>query len=50
MWDIKEHYFRSQKEVNPSQVVPVIDFGYSTGRAKAEIRVLDCRRSPFLAK
>jgi len=37
MWHIKEHYYRSQKEVNPSQVVPVgpeIDFAEPHGRGK----------------
>ena len=35
MWHIKEHYYRSQKEVNPSQVVPVgpvVDFSEPHGR------------------
>lgn len=35
LWHIKEHYYRSQKEVNPSQVVPVgpeIDFSEPHGR------------------
>jgi putative glutathione S-transferase len=34
---IKEHYYRSQKEVNPSQVVPVgpvVDFNEPHGRGK----------------
>ena len=37
MWHIKDHYYRSQKEVNPSQVVPVgpeIDFAEPHGRGK----------------
>ena len=35
MWHIKEHYYRSQKEVNPSQIVPVgpiVDFSEPHGR------------------
>jgi putative glutathione S-transferase len=32
MWHIKEHYYRSQKEVNPSQLGPEIDFAESHGR------------------
>ena len=35
MWHIKEHYYRSQKEVNPSQVVPLgpmVDFSEPHGR------------------
>jgi putative glutathione S-transferase len=35
MWHIKEHYYRSQKEVNPSQIVPLgptIDFTEPHGR------------------
>jgi putative glutathione S-transferase len=38
MWHIKEHYYRSQKEVNPSQVVPVgpvVDFSEPHGRRQA---------------
>ena len=37
-WHIKEHYYRSQKEVNPSQVVPVgpiVDFNEPHRRGKA---------------
>jgi putative glutathione S-transferase len=37
-WHIKEHYYRSQKEVNPSQVVPVgpiVDFSEPHRRGKA---------------
>jgi len=36
---IKEHYYRSQKEVNPSQVVPVgpvVDFNEAHGRGKTK--------------
>lgn len=36
-WHIKEHYYRSQKEVNPSQVVPVgpiVDFSEPHRRGK----------------
>ena len=37
LWHIKEHYYRSQKEVNPSQIVPVgpaIDFSEPHGRGR----------------
>ena len=37
MWHIKEHYYRSQKEVNPSQIVPLgphIDFDEPHGRGE----------------
>jgi putative glutathione S-transferase len=37
LWHIKEHYYRSQKEVNPSRIVPVgpdIDFGEPHGRGR----------------
>ena len=36
LWHIKEHYYRSQKEVNPSRVVPVgpsVDFNEPHGRS-----------------
>ena len=43
---IKEHYYRSQKEVNPSQVVPVgpeIDFTGPHGRERLAARVESSR-------
>ncbi|MGC2520870.1 MAG: glutathione S-transferase family protein [Burkholderiales bacterium] len=38
LWHIKEHYYRSQKEVNPSQVVPVgpiLNYDEPHGRGKS---------------